>query len=636
MSAIMGILQHELTISSDVLLQMQSLLKHRGPNDSGSYMFEYTDQSDVPLFQYGAIGYNSHKLVPQAANNSISKLTSDSQVAIVMDGVIYNSLELRHQLLADGIDVAGESDIDLLYALYLNDGIDNMLKALDGVFSLCIYDQRVQTMYLVRDRIGEKPLYYYQKDGLFLFASEYKAFYCHPHFHAKLNENAVSEYFLFRYPAGETTFIQDVYLLAPGKYMQITSRSISTIEYWDIPCSASNEQSFSDNKASLQNLLQKSVQRRILTDQPIGVQLSGGIDSSIVASLVKGCGTDVKSYAIIFDNREMSEEKYIDFVNDHLHLSTHKLNFNSSDFLDNLVLSTWHYESPMNHEGNIALTQLNREASKEVSVLLCGDGADECLGGYPHILRAVTYHDRQLQWKGVQLKNILKGKLHYWCLDDWFISRQQYISDDQICQLRPTTYRSDMRIAYKSRRDILRRYKRCDLTHRYLNYSIRTYLLDTLLRGDKLSMASTLELRASFLMPELVEFLQTVPAKQLVDSSKPYMYGTKVLLKELSKDEFGQEFTYRPKIGLGMPMHELLSGEKTKAFIESTILPGIKKRNIVNYDYVLSIWQQLPSITTTMDRRLQVLWTVISFEVWAQLYLDSSPLDYKKNHEDYR
>ena len=632
MGAIIGILQHELPINKAVLLDMQKILQHRGTDESGVYVFEYNHAPMKAGFKYGGLGFNYSYVKKQESNSSQSITSDDQQVIILMDGVIYNAEELRQELQTKGCIFIAKSDLELLLTLYLRDGIERMLEVLDGVFALSIYDSRTQVMYIVRDRIGEKPLYYYQKESLFLFASEYKAFYCHPEFKAKLNEKAVSEYFLFRYPAGETTFLQDVYLLAPGTYMTITSNTVESKRYWDIPCLDCNQKSFKDNKEILKDLLNKSVKRRLIPDIPIGVQLSGGIDSSLVASIAKKEGTkDLKSFAIIFDNQEMSEEKYIDYVNAHLNLPTQKLNFSSSDFLDNLVLSTWHYESPMNHEGNIALTHLNREASKEVSILLCGDGADECLGGYPHILRAITYNDHQIQWKGVQVKNILKGKHHYICLDDWFISRQQYITDEQISKLRPKTYRRDIRQAYKTRRNILNNYKKCDKTHQYLNYSIRTYLLDTLLRGDKLSLASSLELRASFLMPELIEFLQTVPTKQLVDSSKPYMYGTKVLLKSLCEDEFGKEFTYRPKIGLGMPMHELLSGENVKAYIESSVLPGIKKRGVVNYDYVLSIWKQLPSITTAMDKRLQVLWTVISFEVWAQLYLDNSPLEYVKN-----
>ena len=632
MSAIMGILQHEQPINEAVLLNMQQILRHRGIDESGTYMFEYNTDSTKTRFQYGGLGFNSLHIKKQEFTTSQSITSNDKQVVILMDGVIYNAEELRQGLHEQGCILKENSDIELLLTLYLRNGIEQMLQVLDGVFAICIYDIRTQTLYLIRDRIGEKPLYYYQKENLFLFASEYKAFYCHPKFKAELNEDAVSEYFLFRYPAGERTFLQDVYLLAPGTYMTITANSIENKRYWDIPCLKSNQKSLADNTSILKELLHKSVKRRLVSDMPIGVQLSGGIDSSMVASIARNLDSnDIKSFAIIFDNQEMSEEKYIDYVNDHLDLNTHKLTFNSSDFLDHLVSSTWYYESPMNHEGNIALTQLNRDASKEVSVLLCGDGADECLGGYPHILRAITYHDHHMRWKGVQVKNILKGKRHYFCLDDWFISRQQYITDEQISKLRPKTYRRDIRVAYNTRREILKNYKQSDRTHQYLSYSIRTYLLDTLLRGDKLSMASSIELRASFLMPELIEFLQAVPSKQLVDSSKQYMYGTKVLLKMLSENEFGKEFTYRPKIGLGMPMHELLLGEKGKSYIESSVLPGIKNRGVVNYDYVLSIWKQLPSITTAMDRRLQVLWTVISFEVWAQLYLDSSPLDYMKN-----
>lgn len=151
-------------------------------------------------------------------------------------------------------------------------------------------------------------------------------------------------------------------------------------------------------------------------------------------------------------------------------------------------------------------------------------------------------------------------------------------------------------------------------------------MLDTLLRGDKMSMASSLEMRAPLLMTELVEFLQTVPEKYLVDGNRGFMHDTKILLKSLCSDIYGEDFTYRYKIGLGVPIHEIFKDSDVRKYVEENLLPKVKSRGVVNYDYVYAIWEQSTDIDNCLDTRLEVLWTVFSFEIWSQMYLDNSPL----------
>ena len=187
------------------------------------------------------------------------------------------------------------------------------------------------------------------------------------------------------------------------------------------------------------------------------------------------------------------------------------------------------------------------------------------------------------------------------------------------------TYKQDIRNAYRHRKKIINACHDTKSIHRYLQYEIVTYMLDTLLRGDKMSMASSLEMRAPLLMTELVEFLQTVPEKYLVDGSKPFMRDTKILLKALCADVYGGQFTYRYKVGLGVPMLKILSDSKVRSYIEEKILPGIKKRGMVNYDYVHQIWMHISEIPNSLDSRLELLWVAFSFEIWAQMYIDKSP-----------
>ena len=629
MCAIIGILQKSQPVDEVVLCAMQKILYHRGPDDGGIEILGFNNESKSNEYNHIGIAFNRLSIRDLSQNGHQPMWDDSHQVMIAMNGEIYNADELRRDLITQGVCFKGTSDTEVLLQLYIHEGLENTLKHLDGAFAICIWDNSLQTMYLVRDRIGEKPLYYYRKEGLFLFASEYKAFYCHPSFKAELNEDGAAEYFMFNFPASETTLLRSVYLVRPGTYLSITNQGFQETEYWDIPKAYDNGKSLEENKATLKQLIHKSVQRRLVADKPIGIQLSGGVDSSYVAAMVKkGCDTDIMSYAIVFDDSVTSEEKYIDFVNNHLGIKTYKLLFEPRDFLRNLHSSIWHYEAPMHFTGNIPLYQLNKGASKSISIMLCGDGADECMGGYYPIWRAVNYYNRKsgLIWKAVQLKNLLKGKWHYRSLWEWFVAIQQDITDEQAKQLFPFTYRKYIKKAYHARHKVRKRYDRGSFVHDILCYEIRTYMLDTLLRGDKMAMAASIELRAPLLMTELVEFLQTIPSEQLVTEKREIMRGTKVILKSLCADEYGEDFAYRQKLGLDMPEHTYWQDDKVRKYVETQLLPSIKRRGFCNYDYVLSRWKNIPNIQTCYHPDLTLIWKVMNFEIWAQQYLDTTPL----------
>lgn len=634
MCAIIGILQKNQQVEETVLCSMQKILYHRGPDDGGIELLEFKQAS--PSNEYNHIGVAFNRLsirdLTQAGHQPM--WDENHEVMVTMNGEIYNADELRDELISQGLSFKGKSDTEVLLHLYGQRGLDCALKCIDGAFAICVWDSRTQILYLVRDRIGEKPVYYYKKEGLFLFASEYKAFYCHPDFKAELNEDGAAEYFLFNFPTSETTLLKNVYLVRPGTYIKITNKGTEAVEYWDIPKAKDNGKTLEENKAKLKQLIHKSVTRRLVADKPIGIQLSGGVDSSYVAAMVKrGCNTDIKSYAIVFDDKVTSEEKYIDYVNRQLNIGTHKLLFEPKDFLSNLQSSIWYYEAPMHFTGNIPLYQLNKGAAKEISIMLCGDGADECMGGYYPIWRAVNYYNRKkgLVWKGVQIKNLLRGRWHYRSLWEWFIAIQQDLTDEQAKQLFPGSYKKYLKTAYDARRLVRKRYDRGNFVHDILCYEIRTYMLDTLLRGDKMAMAASIELRAPLLMPELVEFLQTIPEDQLVSEKHEVMRGTKVILKSLCAEEYGEDFAYRQKLGLDMPEQTYWQDEKVRKYVETQLMPSIKKRGLCNYDYVISRWNNIPNIDSCYNPDLTLIWKVMNFEIWAQQYLDQSPLKSNPN-----
>ena len=380
------------------------------------------------------------------------------------------------------------------------------------------------------------------------------------------------------------------------------------------------------------------------------VSFRGGVDSSYLCNIVKNdFNKSLKSYCITFDSKEFSEEPYIDYVNNHLGLKTEKFTFLSKDFIKYWAKSTWFFEAPMNHEGTLALCNLNEVASKEVTVMLCGDGPDECLGGYSRAYdMALKLYGKPFTKLGMKLRlRELKQRLHclknhiklpkekYEDIDEYYIAQSQWIEKGLFEKLRPKTH-SSVQTVYSKRKRILSAQSGTGL-RKDLNYEMNTYMQDILMRSDKISMAASIELRVPYLMPELLEYIQTIPQEYLVAINESPNYGTKSLLKSLCSDVFGKEFTYRSKMGLSFPFIDYFSDKVMRDFIEKEVLPNIKKRNLVDFNYVMEVWNAIPEWKKTNQynwRVLHMMWCVFSFEIWAKMYIDNNPLTYSYNGQN--
>ncbi len=630
----MGVLDKDKQIDSKILEEMQKILYHRGPDDSGIEKFELNGNADNSL-KVG-IAFDRLSIRDLSANGHQPMFSGSGDVLIAFNGEIYNSEELRPELISKGYKFNGHSDTEVILCLYQEYGLEETLKKLDGMFAICLYDKKKETVYLIRDRIGEKPLYYYQKGNLFLFASEYKAFYCHPEFKACLNEDNLDEYFLFRYISDNYTLLKGVKNMTPGHYLEIKSDGIKEFEYWSIPNSDENSMSFEENKIRLSKLIEISVKRRLISDVPVGIQLSGGVDSSYLAYVVRNHFSEpLHTFGIIFDNNFYTEEKYIDEVNDKLETIGHKYMFGPEEFLDSWEKGTWFFEAPMNHEGTLALYLLNHRAKEHVTVMLCGDGPDELLGGYGRfVLTEAELRHPIINGFLRRLFSYLRGKPYRKSIVDSYVSQIQMISDESFRKIRPKGNKDSIKQVYKKRRAL---FDNCvgKGIHKFLNYETTTWMQDILMRSDKISMASSMELRVPYLMPELIEFSTTIPSKYLVSYSfTDAMHHTKKILKSISTDIFGEKFTYRRKKGLGCPLWDYFTHPNVKMYLEEKILPGIEKRGVVEYEYIKKLWdsREKYAANTNIGKSRdiqQVLWTVFSFEIWAQMYIDSSPMEMK-------
>lgn len=633
----MGIIEKSKEVDLSIIQGMQKLLVHRGPNDSGLENFNFSRNDSLP--KNIAIGFDRLSIRDLSSAGHQPMLNESGDILIAFNGEIYNSEDYRSELTEKGCVFKGHSDTEIILYLYQIYGIDEMLTRLDGMFAICIVDFIHSCMYLIRDRLGEKPLYLYRADDLFLFASEYKSFYAHPNFKAIINKNAVNEYFLFRYVSGGETMLENVVNMTPGTYLKINENGFHNQVYWKMPEHKSNADTFEKNKERLKSLLYKSVKRRMVSDVPVGLQLSGGVDSSYLASIVKEYSSDkLHTFGTIFKEAIYTEEKWMDQVNRKYDFVPHKFYFSSDLFFKTWKETTYFFEAPANHEGTCCIFHLNKKAKDFVTVMLCGEGADESLAGYDrysylsHILLHKSQYDAKQLIKKCLSRYVkkyyrVKGVQNY-SLDCDFISATQWIDNQMFFNLLGSP--NQLEQVYKKRLNIIKETQSQGL-RRYINYDMKTYMQDLLMRADKVSLASSIEVRVPFLMPELIEFEAQVPEDQLASFHfNKASHNTKRLLKSLSEDIFGKEFTYRDKIGLWVPIITYMQNEEVRNFIETQLLPGIRKRKIINYDYLYKLWTEAMSKRTDRPEvnMYHAIWMSLSFELWAQMYIDSKPQHY--------
>lgn len=373
-----------------------------------------------------------------------------------------------------------------------------------------------------------------------------------------------------------------------------------------------------NENVNIYSLLEKSVKRRMVSDVPIGIQLSGGVDSSLLAAFIKKNKDSFESYGIVFENEKFNEEQDMLHVDRTLGINTRKILFKESDFLQLWKDTTYYFENPVNHEVTLGLLYLNRVASHYNRVLLCGEGADELFGGYSWYGKFSYYlkHPVISCILRIHRNGVVELKRD---LNESFIRETQYIDDAQVMRI---YHKADTKSIIKKRRSILKNIKDKGL-RKYMKYDMLTYMQDILMRGDKASMAASVELRIPYIMPEVVEYVCGLDDDTFVKISKSVeMDNLKIPLKRIAENIYGKTFTYREKIGFGIDLHSFFFLQKnTRDYIEECLMPGIQRRGQFEYSVVKIIWDEEQEDNST-TKKTMMLWIILSFELWAQEYLD--------------
>jgi asparagine synthase (glutamine-hydrolysing) len=617
--------------STSAILKMLKVQKHRGPDDSGIRLFSLLseDSAEVPVqapaniepgFE-GVLGFNRLSILDLSQNGHQPMVSSDKKVFLTLNGEIYNAFDYKPELENYGYRFKSTSDTEVVLALYLKYGLEGLLERLNGMFAIVVVDLRNKELFIARDRFGIKPMYYLHQNKLFAFSSELKSFAYLDGFEFELNEEKLDEYLIFRNNLHGTLF-SEIEVLEPGHYISFRhDRGVRNFRYFDKNSYNRKRRDGNISKMSteLRGWLGRSVESQLMSDVKLGCQLSGGIDSSMVTWLANAGSKkgNFESVSIVFDNPLYNEEKYIDLVTQQLGITSHKFLLDQSYYLDNIERATWHLETPLNHPNTVAIYRLSQRAKEHVTVLLSGEGADEVFGGYSRFYD-LNYPFSSKKFLHEIYKNLNNPAemIRYMQGDQRAVMATAFMTPYLAAKLRPGFKRER---AISERLSLYATFSGSKFD-RQVKYELSTYLPDLLVRQDKMSMAHSIENRVPFLDNEVVEKSFSIPERYLLLRKSAEGRNTeKYLLKRLTADTFGNSFAFRNKMGFGIPLREFLLQPEFREYMNDSVMPGIRRRNLFTHN-LISGWTG--NISGLNYIEMEALWVMISFEVWANVYLD--------------
>ena len=619
--------------STAVIRNMLAAQKHRGPDDSGIMAFslkeqtakEYAHEQTHTIHQAfeGMLGFNRLSILDLSKNGHQPMCSPDGNVILMLNGEIYNAFDLKPALVAEGCNFKSTTDTEVVLYLYLKYGFSGMVERLNGMFAIVVVDLRDSKLYITRDRFGIKPLYYYNKNGMFAFSSELKSFYALDGFKAELDESKLDEYLVFRNNL-HNTLLKDVQCIEPGYYFTYSpGNAISSTRYFDInqyKRQPNNNYSFKDEIEKLRGVLKASVESQLMSDVKLGCQLSGGVDSSLISALAKEIKQDnlLESVSIVFDNKNFTEKPFIDEVAKELNIVSHQFPLQSDYYQQQIQKATWHFEQPINHPNTIGIYLLAQRAREYVTVLLSGEGADEVFGGYSRFYAVMYPYSNRTFWSG--LKNAGTGVFTYLKqYADPFNRANLNVASMSTAMAKSLKTNFDYKEATQPRRDIFNSLTG-SVFDRQVKYDISTYLPDLLTRQDKMSMAHSIENRVPFLDNDVVAHSFKIRENYLIKRKAPEGKNTeKYILKKVTSALFGDDFAFRNKMGFGIPLREFMSKPAFNCYLIEEILPGLTKRKILNTSQVAR-W--VNNLQTIKPVELDALWVLVSLEIWMKQFID--------------
>lgn len=614
-------------ITLDQLKAMNDTMVHRGPNDSGEEIFPMKEGYQIGLAQ------RRLSIMDLSPKGHQPMHSPDGRVSVVFNGEIYNFKELKKEL--KDYPFQSSCDTEMIVAAYLKWGIDCIQK-FNGMFAICLYDRETEDVYLVRDRIGKKPLYYEVDGTNLVFASELKPIMTRYGFQRKIRKAVLSRFLFQQYINAPESIFEHTYKLEPGSILQFRYGLIKTWKYWDIKQVYHKMQenpvtNYHQAKEELKALLKKSVAARMIADVPLGAFLSGGYDSSLMTAIAQEEANEpVKTFSIGFKEERYNEAGYAREVADYLGTDHTELYIDEKEMFDLVESIPAYYDEPFADSSQIPTMLVSQLAREKVTVALSGDGGDEFFCGYN-----IYENVRQAQ----QL-DFLGGITHGFCslpgckqlgLEQKLPFRVRVIAGNRNKEAKTQFGASNYIIC--ANQMVLGEGLSChfpiESSYQVSNWQIRRMLLDmdTYLPGDILckvdraSMKYSLEARCPILDQEVMEY------SFRMDHSLKYEKGNKKrILKDIACDYIPKELLDRPKVGFGVPLDQWLRGPLKEQLTDMCSRDFLKRQGIFDADFTADMIENYLRTgdggPATGENYSKLSWSFFAFQQWYQSYFE--------------
>ena len=606
------------------LRQMGDVIIHRGP-----------DAGEIYLDDEIGLCHRRLSIIDLSALGNQPMVSTNGQYIISFNGEIYNYQHLREELVNKGYHFQSNTDTEVLLALYEFYG-KGLLEKINGMFAFAIWDKINKKLFIARDRIGKKPLYYYKLENDIVFSSELKSILTLEDIPREIRPDAVYDFFAYQYVPDPKTIFKNIFKLEPGHYLEITENSFEKNQYWDVSFANQSTENKETLKDRLLQLINKYTQIRMISDVPLGAFLSGGIDSSgIVATMANHSSTPITTCSIGFDEKKYNETEFAKIVSDQYQTLHHEFTVHQN-VKDNLKEIVSYFDEPFADPSLVPTFFVSELARQKVTVAIAGDGGDEVFAGYEKYVTDHMENRLRSLFPGLIRKKVFPYLARFFSKRNNPIARKGfslltslslepamgfYISNSQITD---DTWNSlvndDIKQAlgnYHPSKITTDFYNACDAKDhlsKILYADLKTYLPGCILvKVDRMSMANSLEVRAPILDHHIIEFAATLPPHLKFHNGEK-----KYLLKEAFKDILPDEILYRKKMGFSVPLAEWFRDE-IKCLAERTLFNakgGIK--DYFNMDEVRRMWDTHQS--GKRDHSMN-LWCMLMFQMWWDKYM---------------
>lgn len=622
MCGIVGFIDFNSASSKEILIRMSDQIVRRGPDDSGN---EFFNERKYNL----GFGFRRLSIIDLSPAGHQPMFDATGDYCIVFNGEVYNYKEIREILVKDGFVFKSGTDTEVVLNSFIKWGA-SCVERFNGMFAFSIFDKRNEKVFIFRDRVGVKPLFYYYSEKLFLFGSELKGIRAHPFFRAELSAEGIDSFLRNGYVGGTNCVYKNTSKLEAGTYGEIdlASGELKLVKYWDVNNAYNQPQStlsYSEAKEKLEELLISAFNFRMVSDVPVGVFLSGGYDSTCVAAILQATNkTKIKTFTIGFDDSEYDESQHAKNVAKHIGTDHYEFYCTEKQAIEIIPQLSEIYDEPFADPSAIPTTLLSEMSRKHITVALSADGGDELFAGYPRhskFMKVEKLRNMIPDFASVLFSKLISdnpstlsipnrnGKLKSLLKDsesvERFIALNETFTSSELSLLESKTN-------FKEKKEKLPLHK--DPLDSILSYEYSHYLVDDIMQKvDRATMYHSLEGREPFLDYRIVEFVASLP-----NNFKMGAGGQKLILKDIVHKYVPKEIMDRPKMGFGIPLSKWFKTDLRQLLDETCSRENIERTGVLNYSVVSRIIEDFKS---DKIQDFQRLYTIFILQNWLNKWM---------------